>query len=162
MTGRAVSQLLHFVFLHQSQAQRFLILGRLIVRVEHFRAGPKIILRRIVTIEAPPHIERLRAPGNVHLRDRTVTCGAADSLCDVNAVIEIDEVRHGIHACPGNRLGIAVAGADRLEYGRLGPYLRMAIHAGLRGRHARRGRYFDGRVAKPAIEPEFADVVLVA
>ena len=91
-----------------------------------------------------------------------MTGGAAHALGDVNAVIEIDEVRHGVDARPGNRLGIAVAGANRFEHGGVGPNLGVAGHASLGRRHSGGGRNFHRGVAVAAIQAQFADVMLVA
>src|ERR1700686_3628428 len=86
---RAVRQLLPFVFLHESAAESQLVARRLVKRIKNFRARPQIILRRVVTIETPPHIKRLAAPSDVHFRDGAVARRAANALCYVNAVIEI-------------------------------------------------------------------------
>src|ERR1039458_4701854 len=93
MPRRAGRKLLHVIFLHQPLTQCRLILWGLVIRIEYLGARTQIILRSVVAIQAPAHIERLGAPGDIHLRDRAVAGGAADALGNVNAVIEIDELR---------------------------------------------------------------------
>src|SRR3984957_21230918 len=88
---RTVCELLHFIFGDQPVAQSLLVRGRLVERVEHLGFRPQVFFRRVVAFETPAHVETLFAPGNVHLRDGTVAGGAANSLRDMYAVIEIHE-----------------------------------------------------------------------
>src|SRR5208282_130175 len=87
---------------------------------------------------------------------------AANALIDVNAVIEIDEVGELVDSRPLQRLAGAVAGADRFQERRVGPDLRVAVHAGLGGRNAGEARSLDRRVAIAAVNAESGDVMLVA
>src|ERR1700680_2659903 len=107
-TGR---QFLDFVLRYQRAAECQLVPGRLVKGVEHFSAGPEIFFRSVVTIQAPPHVQRLRAPGDVHVADGAVTGGAAHALGNVDAVIEIYEVGDSVDAGPGDGLVFAVAGS---------------------------------------------------
>src|SRR5580692_9282813 len=100
-----------------------------------------------MAIQAPLHVERVGFPGQRHLGYLSVASGAADTFTDVDAVIEVDEIRQRIHARPGNGLVVAIAGAHRLEHWRVRPDLRMARHAGLSGRQTREGRFFHRGVA---------------
>jgi len=75
-----------------------LVLGRLVKGVEHLRAGPEIFFGGVVAIQAPAHVQRLRAPGDVHVANGAVTGGAAHTLGNVDAVIEIYEVGDSIDA----------------------------------------------------------------
>src|SRR5882762_1956897 len=162
VTRRAIRQLLHFVFLHEPAAESQLVAGRLVKRIEHFRARTKVILRRVMTFETPAHIKGLAAPGDIHFRNGAVASRAADTLRYVNAVIEVNEVRHSVHARPGNRFSAAIARAHGFEHRGIRPNLRMTGHAGLRCRHPGRGRHFHGRMAIPAIQTKFPHVVFVA
>lgn len=55
-----------------------------------------------MTVQAPLHVERLGAPDKRHLIDRSVAGRATNPLGNVNAVIEIDEVRQIIDPVPCN------------------------------------------------------------
>ena len=88
--------------------------------------------------------------------------GASHAFGDVNTMIEVDEVWYGVHARPGKRRGIAIAGSYRLKYGGVGPNLRVARHTGLCWGHACGGGHFHRSMAVPAIQSEFAYMVLVA
>ena len=87
---------------------------------------------------------------------------AADSLVDVDAVIEVDEVGKIVDAIPLEGGIVAKTGADRLEHGRLAPDLRVAGHTGFGGGNAGKTALFDGRVAIATVEAHPGDVVLVA
>jgi len=80
----------------------------------------------------------------------------------VNAVIEINVVRKIVELTPHQRTPAAVAVTHRFEQGRVGPDLRMAVHAGLGWRDAGIVRSLDGCMAVAAIDAEAGDVVLVA
>src|SRR4029077_4434150 len=118
--------------------------------------------RLAVAIKTPGHLQSVGGPGERHLRDLSVAGGAADSLVHVDAVVETDEVGQRVHARPGERLIVAVAGPHRFEHGAIDPDLRMAGHAGGGGRQPGERGLLDRRVAVAAIEPELADVMLVA
>src|SRR5437867_2012838 len=87
---------------------------------------------------------------------------AADALLNVDAMVEIDEIGHAVHAVPLEGFVCEIALPDRLEQGAVGPYLRMACEAGFRRRDARERRPFDAGMAVPAIYSQLADVVLMA
>jgi len=65
-----------------------------------------------------------------------VTATAANSFVHVNAVIEVNEVRKIVHADPLQVLSGAEALADRFQHGRIGPDLRVTVHASASGRNA--------------------------
>src|ERR1700732_2434113 len=69
---RAVCEALDFVLLHELPAECQLVAGRLVKRIKNFRTRTQVILRRLVTIDAPSHVQRLSAPGYVHFGDGTV------------------------------------------------------------------------------------------
>jgi hypothetical protein len=81
----------------------FLIGRRLPMEVVDFGTRPDVILRGAVTLEAPLHIERLRAASERHLVERAMTGGAADTFGDVDAVIEEDEIRQIVYPVPFDR-----------------------------------------------------------
>ena len=86
---------------------------------------------------------------------------ATDSLGHVDAVIEVDEIGKVIHACPDQRLSGPKAFAHWLQHGRLGPDLRVAVHAGFGGRDACKTRNFHRSMAVPAINSQAGYVMLV-
>src|SRR5207245_7518762 len=58
---------------------------------------------------SPLHLERLRLPHERHAIHGPVARRAADAFVDVNAVIEVDEVRQIVDARPQDRLAGAKA-----------------------------------------------------
>lgn len=87
---------------------------------------------------------------------------AADPFVDVNTVIEIHEVRQVVYPCPIDRLARTPALANWLQIRTRRPYLRVAVHAGLRRRNAGEGFGFHGGVAVAAVDSIIARVMLVA
>src|SRR5438105_3998856 len=146
----------------EAPPERLLVLARPPVELEDVLARPHEALGRLVTAEAPLHVERVRAPEERHLVDAPVTRDAADALVHVDRVVEVREARQVVDAVPADRPAAAVAFAHGLEHRRLRPDLLVAVHADLRRRHAGEGRRLDRRVAVAAIDAEPADVVLVA
>ena len=115
-----------------------------------------------VTVEAPLHLERILLPHERHSIHSPMTALATDSLIDVNAVIEIHEIRKVVDPRPADRFSRAVARAHRLERGARAPDLRMAIHAGLGGRDVGETRSLYRGMAVAAIETESTDMVRMA
>jgi hypothetical protein len=114
-----------------------------------------------VAVQAPFHDQRRRLTGDGHLVDSVMITRTADTLVDVNAVVEVDETRKVLNAPPANRLPGAIALADRGEHVAADPDLRMAVHACLGGRNASIAGYLDERMAIPAIDAEDTDMMLV-
>jgi hypothetical protein len=163
------------IFLQQRHAQIILIgealtiddywarAGRLLVaHVEYLIARTQILFRRAMAAQTPLHLQRFLLIHQWHLVDWTVAGVAANAFIDVNAVIEKDEVGELVHPRPLQRFSRLVAGADWFEQLRVGPDLRVAVHAGLGGRNASERRSFHARVTVPAIDPVVSNVVLVA
>jgi hypothetical protein len=67
-----------------------------------------------MAIDAPLHVERLSSPHQWHRIHATMTGHTSDPFRDVNAVIEVNEIREIVHPIPSNGLAGAKAGADRL------------------------------------------------
>src|SRR5580704_8542603 len=107
-----------------------------ILHVEHLIARTQILLRRSMATQAPLHLQRLLLIHERHLVDWTVTGVATYAFIDMNAVIEIDEVRKLVHPRPLQRLAGTEAGANWLEQRRVGPDLRVAVHASLGRRNS--------------------------
>src|SRR5438477_13165578 len=85
-----------------------------------------------------------------------------DSLVDMNAVIEVNEIRQIVHARPTDRVPGAEARAHRLERRARAPDLRMAVHASLGWRNIGEARSLHCRMAIPAVDSEAAHMVRVA
>src|SRR5579863_582605 len=115
-----------------------------------------------MAIEAPGHVQGSFAIRQRHARDRAMAGGTSDALPDMDAVIEIHELRQRIHAHPRNRNVVSIAGANRLEHLGVCPDLRMAGHTGLGRRKTSKRRLFDGRMAVAAVDAELAHVMPVA
>src|SRR5579883_1097736 len=132
------------------------------MRVEHFIERPQMRRRIAVAGEAPAHIECRRLPGQRHVADRAVAFRAADAFGDMDAVIEIDVVGETIDPGPAQRFPVSQALTYRREDRRIGPNLGMAGHAGFSRRNAGVLRRLNRRMAIAAVEPEAADMMLVA
>jgi len=163
------------VLLHQRRAQIGLLSETLtiyynwirarrlpVTHIENLIARAKILFRRAMAFQTPLHLQRLLLIHKRHLVDWTVAGIAAYAFIDVNAVIEEDEVGKLVHPRPLQRLAGAVTGADRLKQLRVGPDLRVAVHARLGGRDAGKARGLDRSVAVAAINSESGNVVLMA
>ena len=172
MARRAVlEQLLRLqmIFPHQFAAERFLrgarmrrIVARVVMEVENFRARTKRSLGIAVALQAPLHLEARVLPHERHLIDCTMTARTADAFVHVNGMIEIDKARKIVNASPDNRLVFIPTVADRLKHLGIRPDLRMTRHADLCRRHSRKRRIFHRGVAIPAVDPQSANVMLMA
>src|SRR5690349_5151524 len=85
---RASGELADTVIVDQPAAKGGLIGGRVVIHVEYLVSRPYMHLRIAVTIQAPGHRQRRRLPRERHAVYTPVALGAADSLVEVNAVIE--------------------------------------------------------------------------
>ena len=138
-------------------------LGRLLVaHIEHLIARPQILLRRAMAFQAPLHLQRSIVVHQRHAVDRPVAGVAAHALVDVNAVIEINEIRQIVDPGPHQRLAAAETLAHRLQQRRSRPDLRVAVHAGFGRRNAGKAGSLDRSVAIAAIDAQARHVVLVA
>src|SRR5437879_5611176 len=111
---------------------------------------------------APIHEQGFVLISKRHLVHPSVAGNAADSLVNVNVVIEIDELRQIVDALPGDRFAAAKTGPNRLQHGAPEPNLLMAVHARLGRWDARKGGILDRGMTVAAINAKLADMVLVA
>lgn len=132
------------------------------IHSEHFFPWSDELLRIAMALEAPLHIQRRDLIGERHQIDSAVTRRAADSLVQVNAVIEIDEVGQIVHPRPSDRLACAPALANGLQVRRVRPDLRVAVHARPSRGDSRERSFLDGRVTVAAIDAVIAYVMFVA
>src|SRR6202034_1843280 len=119
-----------------------------------------ILFRRTVAAQTPLHLQRFLLIHQRHLVDWTVAGVAAHSLIDMNAVIEIHEVRKLVHPRPLQRLAALVAGADGREQLGITPAQQVSVQASLGGGYAADSRSLTGCVAVGAAGAEPGDVML--
>src|SRR5204862_6844761 len=89
--------------------------GRHVVGAEYRLAWSYEIRRAAMAVHAPGHLQGLLLPHQRHAVDLTVACRAPDAFRDMDAVVEIHEVRKIVDARPGDRSACAETCADRLE-----------------------------------------------
>ena len=128
---------------------------------EHVGAGPHEMGRIAMAREAPFHLEAGVLEHEWHFGDLSVAGGAADAFVDVDAVIEVDEIREVVDTCPFHGGLGAPAFADRLKHGCVGPDFRVAGHAGLGGWNAGEAGIFHGRMAIATIKTKAFDMVFM-
>lgn len=87
--------------------------------------------------------------------------GAAHTLVDVNAVIEIDEARQVVHPRPLQRFSGPETFAHRLQNRALGPDLGVATHADFGGRNTGERRLFHRGVAISTVDAVVTDMMFV-
>ena len=91
-----------------------------------------------------------------------MTALATNSFADVNAVIEEDEIRQVVDACPLNCLVVFETGPLWLQHGRFGPDLSVARHAGFGRRNPCERGLLHAGVAIATIYTHTGDVMFVA
>ena len=133
---------LHIVLLDEFQAEGHLVFGRLVVEVVDLFFRADVLLRVAVAIEAPAHLQRLGSPHEWHHIDIAMAHLAGDSFCQVDAVVEVDEVRQVVDSNPFQRLACLIACPDRLKNLGVRPDLGVACHAGMCGRDTGKGGLF--------------------
>ena len=165
MTGRATGELdcrPDLVFRGQLFADFFLIRGGFPIHVENLVLRSDVLFGIAVAVKAPLHSQGRGLKDKRHLVDRAMARRAADSLIDVNTVIEIDVVGEAVNPDPLNRFVGFEAIADRFEIIDIVEENGVAIHAGFCGRNSRVGGSFDAGVTVTTVDAIIADVVLVA
>src|SRR4051794_14474981 len=119
--------------------------------IENRFAWTQVTFRSAVTIETPLHRQRRGLAHQPHPSHVAVTGGAPNPFCDMDRMIKIDVAGEAVHALPGHWLVLGKTFADRREHLRVGPYLRMAGHAGLGRRDAGEARLLHRGVAIAAV-----------
>lgn len=165
MTGRAAGQnfdAANVIALDELAAESCLIGRRLPSYIEYFFARPQELFRLAMAVEAPFHLQGLSLPQKRHAVDTAVASCAADAFLHVYTVIEVGKVGEIVHPRPADRRAVLETVAHRFQHIAARPYLRVAVHAGGRGRNAGKSRCFNRGVAVAAIDAETGDVMLVA
>jgi hypothetical protein len=96
-----------------------------------------------MAFQTPFHVKGLLAGRQWHRSNLTVACFARHTAMNVDAVIEVNEVRQIINACPVDRTVFSKAGAHRFEHRTVSPNLGVAVHAGLCRRNSSEGTLLD-------------------
>jgi hypothetical protein len=165
MTGRATGQLNRrsdLVFRGQLLSDFFLIRGGFPIHVENLVSGAEVLFGVAVAIEAPLHGQRRSLENERHLVDRTVARRTANSLVNVNGVVEVDVIGQAVDLDPLDGLICPVAFADRFEIADVAKENRMAIHAGFRWGDTGECGSFHAGVTVTTVDAVIADMVLVA
>ena len=131
------------------------------MKIEHPIRGSQVLLRVTMAIEAPLHGQRRRARCQGHGIDLPVAAFAPDALRNVDAVVEVDEIRELVEALPAQRSAAAECLDHRRQYRLIGVELGVAGHARRDRRYARECRLLYRGVTIPTANSVIADVVLV-
>lgn len=137
-------------------------IARLVIIIEYFGLRPDELFRSTVTCDAPLHLKRIFLKNDRHIVDRTVAGRTAYALSDMNTMVKIGVFGQIVHFFPLDRFVVAETRPDGLKIWTVCPDLAVAIHTGLRRRHACRRRRFDRLVTIAAINAVIADMVLMA
>lgn len=100
--------------------------------VEHALARTQVRGGVTMTVEAPAHRERNCLARQRHLIDRAMTCRTADTVGHMCCVVKVDIIRKIMDAPPAEGPIVGKACADWCKHAGIGPYLRVAGHAGFR------------------------------
>ena len=115
-----------------------------------------------MAVETPLHMHRVNFAHQGHAIDASMTALAADSFGDVDAVIEVNEIRHIMNAGPFERPFRAKALAHGFEQSAVFPDLGVAAHTDFGGGNASECRRFDAGMTIAAINTQSADMMIVA
>src|SRR5579884_3205316 len=110
---RAAKLGLDVILLNQLRTHLDLIGWRLPVHIEQLIAGPNVLRRVHVAVDAEAHLKTGAFSHERLLIDLSVAGRAADSLVDVDAVIKVDVIRKIVDGRPLDRL----AGAEAVPNG---------------------------------------------
>src|SRR5262245_20524692 len=102
------------------------------------------------------------SPGEWHQINTSMAGDAANALIQMDAVIEVGEIRQVVDSRPGDGLAVAVALAHRLQHWAIGPDLEVTVHAGLGRRDTSKCRSLDRGMTVSAVDAKGVNVVLVA
>lgn len=130
--------------------------------IEDFLPGAEVRRGIAMARKTPAHMKRLCLPGHRHVADRAMACRASDALGDMDAMIEVNVIGQCVDARPADRNILSQALTVWREHRSVRPDLRVASHADCGGGHSRIRGFLDHRVTVAAVEPQSADMVLVA
>ena len=84
-----------------------------------------------MTIDTPPHGQRLSLLDPLHLLHSTMASRTIEPCRTVDAVIEVDVIRQLVDAAPNNGLLGGVSGPNRKQFHAVRAHLVVALHADL-------------------------------
>src|SRR5215472_13366515 len=93
MARVAVGQTLNLIFLDELAPKLFLIRWRFVRHVENLVARAYVFFGIAVTVDAPVHVQRIFLVHERHQVYAAVAGRTSDALGDVDAVVEVNEVR---------------------------------------------------------------------
>ena len=99
-------------------------------QVRDFVWRPQLQFGMPMAFQAESHAQRFGVIDLVHLVDASVAFDTTDSACDMDGVIEVDEVGHFMDLDPGDGFAAGGAFADQGEPGIVFQNLVMTVHAG--------------------------------
>lgn len=161
MTDRTACKSLYSIFLHEPRSEFRLVCGMAVVHPEDISDRTHMLLRVAVTCQTPGHCEGWRLPDQRHLVHSSVAFGAANTLMEMNAVIEVDILRKLINTCPLDRKSRLVTPAHRFQVWRHRPHFGVTIQTNRGGRDIRERAIFHADMTIPAVYPEAAHVVFM-
>lgn len=118
------------------------------------RNGSKSVDRVTVALEAPTHGERRMAVDHFHLIHASMALHATHTAVHMRGMIEVAVIGKLVHLDPFDGHSRLVGTTNLRQLGALAVNLRVAVHAGLGGRHGRKGCSLDCRVAVPTVQAE--------
>lgn len=162
MTRRTILGWIDPFFLNNSFCELLMIAGWYPVHVGYFFRRPEMRSGIAMTIETPPHAQRLLLLYHYHLGHITMTTYAPHTSTDVNGMIEISVLTQCVNANPLDRHARRPAFADGQQLVALGKNQCVAIHADRSRWHVSRCRFLNRIMTVAAIQTEFAGVEFVA
>jgi hypothetical protein len=164
MTDRTVGKLrlVNVVFFDEPPSKRELVLGWHPVHIVDLLTWPNVFLWCTVAVKAPGHVQGMRLLHQRHLIHLAMTGSTADTFLDVDTVIEINMIGEIMNPIPLEWRASAPAFPNWLQHISISPDLRVARHAGLCRRDTSERGLFYRCVAVQALDPETADMVLMA
>src|ERR1700733_4251815 len=115
-----------------------------------------------MALQAELHREGFGLEAERHASHVAMTTRTADTLGNVNAVVEINVVRQVVHSVPDDRRVVDQAPTYRRKKLRVRPDLGMAGHAGIGWRQAGAGRHLHRGVTEPTINSQTGHMMLMA
>ncbi len=150
------------IFSHERFAPVNLVRGDLPIHVEDLVFGANELLRLPMTVQAPFHVEGFGFPHERHFIDRPVALGAADSLGDVDAVIEENKIGNFIDAVPSEWSTGGQALANRCQQRSVCKQWEDRGHASAGIGNSSKCGFFNRSVTIAAVDAEFLCVVPMA
>src|SRR5580700_1378619 len=93
VTRVTINQRLDLVLFHQFSPLYELIEGRFPIDTKHGFTGTEVLFGLPMTVHTPAHLQCRVLPRQRHVADRTVTGGAPHAFVNVDAVVEVHELR---------------------------------------------------------------------